>query len=469
MTWHVAVGGVLLALFAASPARAATFVVNSKTDATDGSCAPAPGGCTLREAIEAAVATAGRDTIRFDASVFPHGAVPVLIPLGSALPVIADPAGTVIDGSGASVRIFGGDAIEDGLVFASAPGVPLTKPTVANVSVDSFTGDGVAICGGLPPTCDADVTNAVVRNVFVNGTGRSGITIVGRVVKKAQVIDSVTFQTTSNGIALVAGTLIDARVEGSTASRSGLDGILVAAGDQTGSVVVDSSAARIEEGAGIRVFALGDVAKLKIADAVTFRTGDSGISVQGEKLLAPSVSDVLTSGAQLSGVEFDSIETTTAPAIERVVADANGFSGIRTTGPVSGGAISDAHIYRHDGPGIGVASADGIALSRVLSAENSTGIALFGARSVIDRVHVSTNGLGIFVADGDGNMITRSASTANDESEAGIEIRDDSHGNVITQNFALGNGVDLFDSNLNCDANVWSDNAFGTRSDPCIH
>ena len=216
--------GVCVLAVAAS-ARAATFVVNSKTDATDGSCVPAPGGCTLREAIEAAVATAGRDTIRFDASVFPHGAVPVLIPLASALPVIADPAGTVIDGSGASVRIFGGGAIEDGLVFASAPGVPLTKPTVANVSVDSFTGDGVAICGGLPPTCDADVTGAVVRNVFVNGTGRSGITIAGRVVKKAQVIDSVTFQTSSDGIALFAGTLIGARVEGSTASRSGLDGI----------------------------------------------------------------------------------------------------------------------------------------------------------------------------------------------------------------------------------------------------
>src|SRR5215470_13141930 len=85
---RAALGVCLLAL--ATTARAATFVVNSTADTTDGSCDVAVGGCTLREAIEAAVATPGRDTIHFDPAVFPHGPTPVPIVLASELPMIAD-------------------------------------------------------------------------------------------------------------------------------------------------------------------------------------------------------------------------------------------------------------------------------------------------------------------------------------------------------------------------------------------
>src|SRR4051794_171803 len=87
---HAAVAGLLLSLAVTAHAAAATFIVNSKADGSDGACSAAAGGCTLREAIEAAVAAAGRDTIRFDATVFTPGMHPVRISLASALPVIAD-------------------------------------------------------------------------------------------------------------------------------------------------------------------------------------------------------------------------------------------------------------------------------------------------------------------------------------------------------------------------------------------
>jgi CSLREA domain-containing protein len=50
-------------LIAAAPSRAATFTVNSAADTDDGVCNPA--NCTLREAIHAANAHSGADTIRF--------------------------------------------------------------------------------------------------------------------------------------------------------------------------------------------------------------------------------------------------------------------------------------------------------------------------------------------------------------------------------------------------------------------
>ena len=47
----------------------ATFVVNTTADGADGSCDPSPSDCTLREAIVAANASPGVDTIILPAGV----------------------------------------------------------------------------------------------------------------------------------------------------------------------------------------------------------------------------------------------------------------------------------------------------------------------------------------------------------------------------------------------------------------
>jgi CSLREA domain-containing protein len=52
----------LMAVVLAGPARAATLTVNSTADTDDGACTTASGGCTLREAIDAA--NPGRGALR---------------------------------------------------------------------------------------------------------------------------------------------------------------------------------------------------------------------------------------------------------------------------------------------------------------------------------------------------------------------------------------------------------------------
>src|SRR5215472_10670399 len=71
-------------------ASAATFTVNSNADTDDGVCNAA--NCTLREAIKAANATPGTDTIRFSI-----GAGAKTIQPTSALPTILEPV--TIDGT----------------------------------------------------------------------------------------------------------------------------------------------------------------------------------------------------------------------------------------------------------------------------------------------------------------------------------------------------------------------------------
>jgi CSLREA domain-containing protein len=105
---------VMMAVVLASPAQAAEpLIVNSSTDSNDGACTTDPEGCTLREAIDAANASAGQaDTIEFDLGQS------ATIPLcqvhcnGSeyglgALPVITDSAGLTIDGQSADITING--------------------------------------------------------------------------------------------------------------------------------------------------------------------------------------------------------------------------------------------------------------------------------------------------------------------------------------------------------------------------
>jgi CSLREA domain-containing protein len=124
---RVLAGVLYVAVTAASPA--ATFTVNSNADTDDGVCNAI--NCTLREAINAANATAGTDTIRFSIGSGPGTIQPL-----SALPTIVEPvtidgttqpgfSGTPIielDGSMAGagsngLRISGGGSLVTGLVI----------------------------------------------------------------------------------------------------------------------------------------------------------------------------------------------------------------------------------------------------------------------------------------------------------------------------------------------------------------
>ena len=127
--------GASVAILVGSAAEASptTFTVNSTADPGDGTCDGTE--CTLREAIAAANANAGTDTIEFDIT----GAGPHTISPGSALPTINDPV--MIDGT--SEPDFAGTPVielEGSNAGANADGLTITagNSTVKGLVINRF-------------------------------------------------------------------------------------------------------------------------------------------------------------------------------------------------------------------------------------------------------------------------------------------------------------------------------------------
>jgi len=461
---RIVIGAVAFVLLAASPLSAATFRVNSTADTDDGVCGSAVGGCTLREAIVAAVETAGRDTIRFAPDVFVPGPESVRIELGSELPVIADPAGTVIDGTGASVRVTGNGTITNGLVFASAPNVGLGKVTVQNVSVQGFAAHGIHICGGVPPECGADVTGALVRNVVAAHCEGTGIRVEGRVNKKPRVLDAVTFATGYDGI-LLSGlqSMIGARVQGSTATRCGRSGIALRADTQTGSAVLDSFGIKCVE-SGILVSDDGATTKPTVANVVVFDSRE-GVAMTNGRLVAPTISNAVATNNEV-GVKISAVDGTAA-LVTKVVADGNVVHGINVEGG-SGATIARARVVNNGFSGIATETSVDLDVADVMAMGNQTGVTLGSSNGVVTRVNASVNrGHGIDVQAPGGNLVIDNLTLANGIYSSGIMIEQGSGGNVVRENVALGNTFDLYDDNLDCGTNIWTANVFTAGVYPC--
>ena len=136
---------LLLLMMVASPARAdTTFTVKSKADTDGMTCGPSD--CTLRQAINAANAAPGNDTI-----VFALGPT-ATITLGSTLPTITDASGLTIDGQSASITISGNEQVRVFEVVAGAE-LALSKLTVANGSAG--LGGGIKNEGGTLKVTDS--------------------------------------------------------------------------------------------------------------------------------------------------------------------------------------------------------------------------------------------------------------------------------------------------------------------------
>ena len=472
--------GLLIALSIAAHAPcadAATFLVNSSADTTDGTCSADPTGCTLREAVEAVVATPGRDTIRFDAAVFPKGNFsPVL--LTSPLPVIADPAGTVVDGEGTSALITGGNnGIPVGLVFASAPGVPLAKVTVANLTVAGFTGPAIYVCGGELPFCSEDVSGTVVDRVVTNATDGDGIRVEGRNVAKTRILSSVAFHSDSVGIRLAAeASVVGWRIEGCTVRAADEQAIQVAAvGDITGGVIVDTTV--VDNRSGIAILSDGQVGKTKISNVVALRNLGIGIWVRGDAGTSGVAISSSTVTANLQGIIVRSAGTNSAPTLTNVVADATFAEGISFEGETSGAKIGRA-VALANTTGLSLAdNALGASLKDVNTAANgSHGLVLRGSASKLQKVRADGNGdSGILLTPlqngltgtSSGNSVQKSVTCANNGH--GIQVAVGTTNSRIQKNVALGNGDnDYRDENPDCDANVWSGNVFGSGTPACV-
>ena len=154
LTWLLLILLLLLSLIGIQSAHAAGFVVNTTTDSNDGSCGTP---CSLRDAIIAANASTGADTITFDSSL--SGAT---IVLGSTLPNITDDLTidgsslilpVTIDGAG-TYRVFYVDSITvtlDSLIIshgASSNGGGLYNNGGAVNITDSTFSDNSTACTG---------------------------------------------------------------------------------------------------------------------------------------------------------------------------------------------------------------------------------------------------------------------------------------------------------------------------------
>jgi len=459
-----------------APAVAAkTVVVDDSSDHDAGSCAVA-GACTLRAAIEEVVATPGRDVIVFDPAVFPLGDF-ARIGITSPLPVIADPAGTVIDGTGASVEIgsdippTGDDATApDGLVFASGSDLALRDVAVINVTVSSFEGSGIVICGGAYYECNADVVAPVVRRVNTRWNGSYGLAVLGQSVGKARIEDSAAVYNDSvgflvNGFRSIAGT----RITRAVAKGNDYAGILVGALTEAISDLAITDTSATGGSGGIVTLALDRISKLTLTDVTVSGAQEAGIYVSAAFLSGLSASNVVASRNPYQGmyVRGDAID---GLVLKDVVTNANGY-GLHVDGKeVVGAKITQLTAAGNSIDGIILRELKGAKISNVTAVGNAIqGIVLRGTGNTLKGARVAENiGDGLRLAGpGGGNTITGVAGNANQG--AGIYVTADNVGNVIKKNVTLASdSIDLHDANPGCGTNVWKGNVFERRNDPCI-
>jgi hypothetical protein len=491
----IAIAGLVVWLAAGGDVQAATFVVNTTTDAPEsGICGTAPGACTFRDAVVGARKTAGRDTITFDPSVFPLGA-PGAILLNDALRVIDDPAGTVIDGAGASVVISpapvmamglaspDGRAVAptpiDGIVFASAAATALANVTVANVTVAGFTGRGLVVCGGVPPLCEEDVAGTTLQNVVVLGNGGTGIEIRGRAIAKTRIATTVASNNGVDGIAVeAAGDIAGTRIERSTARGNDDDGFdLHPSGDARGTVVLDVVA--VGNGVnGFRLLAGGTVEKTKLTGSVAALNLGGGFQLSGGQMTGITVAKVTASTNAGLGIRLTGSTLLAGATVKDTVANENG-DGISLTASalVTGAKITKAKAAGNANGGISIGADFSVSNSKVsavvVAGNGADGLRVRGSGNVVTRVLAHGNrGNGIHLIANDsgsgvGNKVTKCSGLANDG--PGILLNVGVAQSIVQKNTSLASdSTDLQDLNPDCGTNVWKQNAFVTRFADCI-
>lgn len=474
-TGLVAASVALVTAAWAPTADAKTVVVNDDSDSNVGSCAVA-GSCTLRAAISEAVATPGRDVIVFDPTVFPPAGL-ARIGVESPLPVIADPAGTVIDGTGAGVEIgsdippTGDDSTApDGLVFASAPDLPLRDAAVINVTVSGFQGSGIIFCGGEHFACNADVVAPVARRVNTRWNGTYGLAMMGQNVAKARIEESAAVENASVGFLINGfGTIAGTRITRSVARGNDYVGILVGILTDAISDLAITDTSAIGGSGGIVATAFDRASKLVLTNVTVSGTEEAGIYVSTGLLSGLSASNVIASRNAYQGmyVGSDRIE---GLVLKDVVTNANAY-GLHVDGEeVIGAKITEVTAAGNSLNGITLRELTGAKISKVTSVGNGVqGLVLRGTGNTLKGARVAENiGEGIRLAGpGGGNTLTGVSATANQV--AGIYVDADNVGNTLKKNVALAtDAIDLYDANPSCGTNVWKSNVFERRNDPCI-
>jgi CSLREA domain-containing protein len=150
----------------------AAFIVTKVADTNDGTC---DADCSLREAIIAANALAGPDTINFDIT----GAGPHTIPLDSVLPALSQSV-NITNASGESITISGEGTGDPYRIFAISSGQTVT---ISNLTMTNGATTGAAfpdsIGGGILNEGTLTLTSCTVSNNRAAAFGGGGIYNLG--------------------------------------------------------------------------------------------------------------------------------------------------------------------------------------------------------------------------------------------------------------------------------------------------
>ena len=177
---------LLLLMMVANPARAnTTFTVKSIADTDGSTCGAAD--CTLRQAINAANAASGNDTIVFDLGrTAKIGWVP-------GCPTITDASGLTIDGGSASITVSGNDqrgvlvtgasaslalknlTVADGFVTGSTVGGGLYNDGTLEVTDSTFSGNRATAAPPSSTMATLTVTNSTFSDNTADGFQGGGI------------------------------------------------------------------------------------------------------------------------------------------------------------------------------------------------------------------------------------------------------------------------------------------------------
>jgi CSLREA domain-containing protein len=317
----LALGACVLALGGAAglarPANAAgtTYTVNSTADPGDGVCDATE--CTLREAIDAANANLGTDTIDFDLS----GSPPYTITPATALPAITE--SVVIDGTTQAGYSSGSPVIElDGTQASLAGGINGANglnleaaSTVRGLVVNRFTGPqraGIVLGGSGGSVLEGNFIGTDAAGAAALGN-EFGVRIIGN--SDGNRVGGTTVATRN----VISGNNLGVEIDGPTTGNI-VEGNLVGT-DSTGG-------ASLANGEGVSVFGTGNTIGGTAAGAGNVISGNtfegvmvygSGNRVQGN-LIGTDVDGTSALGNQ-TGVEARSSGTIggTTPAARNVI------------------------------------------------------------------------------------------------------------------------------------------------------
>ena len=454
---------------------AATFIVNQADDHDDGLCDG--GDCTLREAINAANASPGADTIGFNIP----GAGPRTISLTMALPTIADPVtidGTTQPGFAGSpvVELNGNMMPVDGLFItagnSTVRGLVLNR--FSNSGIFSITNGNNIIEGNFIGT---DVTGNValgndagVRILFTANNRVGGTAAAARNLISGNSIRGIDISFSGANDNVVEGNFIGTNVTGSVPLGNGFIGIDVFAG--SGNIIggITAASRNIISGNGsFGVIIRDSSASGNRVQANFIGTDVTGTNALGEQSLGVRINAPSTNIGGTSAAMRNIISASSNTGLEIQNPEATGniaqgnFIGTDVTGtiPLSNTlgvnmAVTDNNLIGGTTPGarniISGNTLDGILI--FASSANNVVQGNFIGTDVTGTTKLANKRFGIFLLDSSANIIGGTAAGARNlisgnDNDGVLMQGNNTNGNQVKGNFigtdvtgvsALGNG-----------------------------